>query len=171
MMHRCNVATVILLSLATAGCISSAPSGRVLRVEYREAPGTDPIEPGVIFWRRQPVRGDEIPADLLEKLGQSFPMTLLLDEKLANTCYYTASGFGLALLEREPSRLSGPLWLTADYTWSVDFTLAGDGIAIGSMKYSSSKTPYPLAGTHREVSDFSECYEQVRLRTGKGGEG
>jgi hypothetical protein len=125
----------------------------------------------VIFWRPQPVRGDEIPADLLEKLGESFPMVLRLDEKLANTCYYTPNGFGLALLEREPSRLSGPLWLTVDSSWSVDFTLAGDGTAQGSMRYSSSKTPYPLAGTHRTVSDFSECYEQVRLQIRKGGEG
>ena len=164
-MQRGLTSAIALILLS--GCATTSALGPVLRVEYRFAPGTEPGDPGVIFWRGQSIRGDEIPEDLFEKLAQSFPMLHRLDGKLANTCYYTTDQFGLALLQRRPSRLGGALWLTADASWSVDFVLAADGTVRGTMNYSSSANPYPLVGTHRQVSDFDECYEKVREQISK----
>ena len=131
----------------------------MLRVEYASQPDANgDIESGVVFWRRESIRGEEIPDDLLERLGNAFPVVFQLDRKLANACFVTSSGFGLTLLDRAKSNLKGPLWLTVDAGWTIEFSLRSDGSVDGKTGYyfanEVSSDATLLKGTHRDVADF-----------------
>jgi hypothetical protein len=158
-----NTARPVIKAVAVA-CVSIAASCAtadsvrpVLRIEYATVASADgTIEHGVVFWRRELIQGAEVPGDLLQNFSDGYPVSLQLEGKLANTCYVTSRGFGLALLKRTESHLSGPLWFTADWAWGVDFSLELDGMVRGTMDSTA------LRGRYREVEDFSECYERAR---------
>jgi hypothetical protein len=155
--------TLILASACITLGVDSARADaeqRVLRIEYATDPDAQgAIETGIVFWRRDLIQGAEVPGDLIQRFADGFPVLLKLEGKLANACYVTNAGFGLALLERKESRLSGPLWFTADYAWTVDFSLGSDGTVRGTTR------SIALKGSYREVKDFSECYARTRSAT------
>ena len=164
---RCPALGIALGFAATGfACVSRLPTERVLRVEYTSAVTQTDIESGVVFWRRTDIGREELPTDLKEKLGSTFPVVFQLDGKLANTCFVTNSGFGLTSLERGKAGLSGPLWRTVDAGWTVDFSLLLDGTIRGTTGYyfsgGGSSGPRALKGSYREVADFTECYDKVR---------
>jgi hypothetical protein len=163
------VALLVLLGTTASGvgCVSSVSTEPVLRVEYTSGPDAQgDVESGVVFWRPTDIVPEELPTDLQEKLGSTFPIVFQLDDKLANTCFVTNDSFGLTSLDRRKSELGGPLWLTVDAGWTVDFFLLPDGTIRGTTGhyFSSGKSgdPDTLKGTYREVADFTECYEKVR---------
>lgn len=102
----------------------------------------------------------------MEKLGSTFPVVFQLEEKLANTCFVTNSDFGLTLLDRGNSALRGPLWLTVDAQWWIEFALTPDGTVRGKTGYffgnGKSNDARTVTGSYSEVADFTECFNQVR---------
>ena len=161
------LAGAIGAAMSIVGCVNVVSPERVLRIEYASEPDAKgDVESGVIYWRSKVIGREELPADLREKLGSTFPVIFQLDGKLANTCFVTNAGFGLTLLDRGKSDLRGPLWRTVDAGWSVDFTLLPDGTIRGKTGYyfsnAKSGDPSTLKGAYREVPDFDECFGKVR---------
>jgi hypothetical protein len=164
---RAALAIAVVSAATSVGCVNSAPPGRVLRVEYTTEPSAQgDVESGVVFWRPTVIGREELPADLMEKLGSTFPIVFQLDGKLANTCFVANAGFGLTSLDRGRTDLRGPLWRTVDAGWTIDFSLQPNGTILGTTGYYFSSgnpaEPRTLEGSYRMVADFSECYEKVR---------
>jgi hypothetical protein len=161
-------AVVIALGSAAAGCgCVGGPHERVLRIEYTTEPSAEgDVESGVVFWRFAAIGREELPDDLVENLGSTFPMFFQLDNKLANTCFVTSTRFGLTILDRRTAQLRGPLWRTVDAGWTVEFSLQANGTVLGNTGYFFSggtpAKPRTLKGSYREVAGFAECYEKVR---------